>query len=86
MAHPISSQQLPSSVPDSLRLASFQTLLIAHNINIAPRIRGLRVGDSVEFSGQYEWNDQGGGVHWTHHDPSGRHQAGWLKHGGITYQ
>jgi uncharacterized protein YceK len=69
-----------------LRLASGQTLLIAHNIDIAPRVSGLSVGDSVEFSGQYEWNDRGGVVHWTHHDPSGQHQAGWLKHGGVTYQ
>ena len=69
-----------------LRLASGQTLLMAHNIDIAPRVSGLTVGDSVEFSGQYEWNDQGGGVHWTHHDPSGQHPAGWLKHAGVTYQ
>jgi len=69
-----------------LRLASGQTLLIAHNIDIAPRVSGLSVGDSVEFSGQYEWNDQGGVIHWTHHDPSGQHQAGWLKHEGVTYQ
>ncbi len=69
-----------------LRLASGQTLLIAHNIDIAPRISGLSVGDSVEFSGQYEWNDKGGVIHWTHHDPSGHHQAGWIKHGGVTYQ
>jgi uncharacterized protein YceK len=69
-----------------LRLASGQTLLIAHNIDIAPRISGLSVGDSIEFSGQYEWNDKGGVIHWTHHDPSGQHQAGWIKHGGVTYR
>jgi hypothetical protein len=43
-------------------------------------------GDTVEFSGQYEWNSQGGVVHWTHHDPAGEHRAGWLKHRGVTYQ
>jgi hypothetical protein len=69
-----------------LRLDSGQTLLITHNIDIAPRISGLSAGDSVEFSGQYEWNDKGGVVHWTHHDPNGRHQAGWIKHGGVTYR
>jgi len=69
-----------------LRLASGQTLLIAHNIDIAPRVEGLATGDMVEFSGQYEWNDQGGVVHWTHHDPSGQHPAGWLRHAGVTYQ
>ena len=69
-----------------LRLASGQTLLIAHNIDIAPRLGSLNVGDSVEFSGIYEWNAQGGVVHWTHHDPSGEHQPGWLKHNGVVSQ
>ena len=69
-----------------LKLGSGQTLLIAHNIDLAPRIGSLRVGDSVAFNGEYEWNSRGGVIHWTHHDPGGRHAAGWLKHGGQTYQ
>lgn len=69
-----------------LRLNSGQTLLIAHNIDLAPRIPSLREGDTVSFFGQYEWNDKGGVVHWTHHDPNGRHVAGWLYHNGMTYQ
>ena len=69
-----------------LTLESGQTLLIAHNIDVAPRIDSLREGDSVSFSGEYEWNDKGGIVHWTHHDPQGQHVAGWLRHRGRTYQ
>jgi len=69
-----------------LRLASGQTLLIAHNIDIANRIEALRIGERVEFYGQYESNPQGGVIHWTHHDPDGNHVAGWLKHNGIVYQ
>jgi len=69
-----------------LRLASGQTLLIAHNIDIANRIEALRIGERVEFYGQYESNPQGGVIHWTHHDPDGNHLAGWLKHNGIVYQ
>jgi hypothetical protein len=69
-----------------LRLASGQTVLIAHNIDIAPRVEGLAVGDAIEFSGQFEFNDEGGTVHWTHHDPSGNHPAGWLRVDGSVYQ
>jgi hypothetical protein len=69
-----------------LTLDSGRTLLIAHNIDIAPRIETLREGDAVSFSGEYESNDKGGVMHWTHHDPQGQHEAGWLKHRGRTYQ
>jgi len=69
-----------------LQLDSGQTLLITHNIDIAPRIPDLREGDEVEFRGVYEWNPEGGVIHWTHHDPQGRHPPGWLKHKGTTYQ
>jgi hypothetical protein len=69
-----------------LTLGSGQTVLISHNIDLAPRIEGLGTGDSVQFFGEYEWNSKGGVIHWTHRDPGGRHVAGWLKHQGRTYQ
>lgn len=69
-----------------LRLASGQTLLVAHNIDLAPRIASLSPGDTVAFNGEYEWNERGGLIHWTHRDPNGQHEAGWLKHNGETYQ
>lgn len=69
-----------------IQLDSGQTLLIAHNIDIAPRINGLGEGDSVRFYGEYAWNAKGGVIHWTHHDPRGRHVAGWITHNGKTYK
>jgi hypothetical protein len=69
-----------------LRLPSGQTVLIAHNIDLAPRVDGLKEGDTVAFNGEFVWNSKGGVVHWTHRDPSGRHVAGWLKHQGQVVQ
>jgi Protein of unknown function (DUF3465) len=65
-----------------LRLDSGQTLLVAHNIDIAPRVEGLAAGDVVAFRGVYEWNAEGGTVHWTHQDPGGTHAPGWLRRNG----
>jgi hypothetical protein len=67
-------------------LSSGQTLLIAHNIDLSPRVAGLREGDTVSFSGEYEWNPEGGVIHWTHRDPGKRHPPGWVRHNGKVYQ
>ena len=69
-----------------VRLSSGQTVLILHNIDLAPRIDNLQSGETIRFYGEYIWSAQGGKVHWTHHDPQGRHVAGWIKYKGKTYQ
>ena len=69
-----------------VQLASGQTLLISHNIDVAPRIDTLNIGDAVRFYGEYVWNAKGGVIHWTHHDPRGKHVAGWVVHNGKTYK
>ena len=69
-----------------LKLSTGITLLIAHNIDLAPRINLISKGDTVQFYGEYEWNKKGGVLHWTHKDPNGHHVDGWLKHKGKTYQ
>ena len=69
-----------------LRLPSGQTVLIVHNIDLAPRVELLNEGDTVVFKGVYISNNQGGLIHWTHRDPNGRHEDGWLKRNGKIYQ
>jgi hypothetical protein len=69
-----------------VQLASGQTLLLAHNIDLADRVASLKVGDRVAFNGEYEWNPKGGVVHWTHRDSGGTHVDGWIEHSGHRYQ
>ena len=69
-----------------LRLSSGATLLVAHNIDLAPRVDALRVGDKLRFAGEYEWNERGGVLHWTHRDPRGKHRGGYLELAGRRYE
>lgn len=43
-------------------------------------------GDPVTVKGEYEYYSRGGVIHWTHHDPRFRHEAGFITIGGKTYQ
>ncbi len=68
-----------------LEMATGRTVLVSHNIDLAPRVP-LRRGDTVTLRGEYEWNERGGVVHWTHHDPKDWREGGWIDHKGTRYE
>ncbi len=60
------------------------TLEVEHNISIAARVP-VALGDHVVVHGEYIWNAQGGLIHFTHHDPKGTHEGGYIQDNGKTY-
>ena len=69
-----------------VRVNQNQTVLIAHNIDLAPRVEAVERGEQIFFAGEYEWNEKGGIIHWTHRDPNHRHPDGWLRYRAKVYQ
>ena len=68
-----------------LELDSGHTVLVAHNIDLAKRVP-IYEDDRIDLRGRYEWNDRGGVIHWTHHDPDGRGPEGWIRAQGKLYR
>jgi hypothetical protein len=60
------------------------TLEIEHNISIAARVP-VAQGDHVIVHGEYVWTAKGGLIHFTHHDPQGTHEGGYIVDNGKTY-
>jgi len=68
-----------------IKLAPDITLLVAHNIDLGKRVP-LQKGDSIKIRARYEWNNRGGVLHWTHHDPKGKQIGGWIYADGKYYK
>jgi Protein of unknown function (DUF3465) len=69
-----------------LRLGSACSLVVRVEANTdftgpIPLARGQR----VLVKGEYEYYPLGGVIHWTHRDPRGRHEGGYIEAAGHTY-
>lgn len=68
-----------------LDIGDRRTILVAHNIDLAERAP-VGMGDRVRVRGMYEWNELGGLVHWTHHDPHGVEGGGYVRYRTRVYE
>lgn len=64
-------------------LAQGTTFKVEDNVDITGPVP-LQRGDVVSLLGQLECDDRV--IHWTHHDPRGRHLSGYIKVNGKLYE
>jgi hypothetical protein len=60
------------------------TIRICHNLKFG-RLP-IAEGDAIRFKGEYEYTELGGTVHWTHRDPRGTHEDGYIELNGTRYE
>jgi hypothetical protein len=60
-------------------------LRVETNVDITGPVP-LEVGEVVTVKGQFEDDANGGVIHWTHHDPRGRHVSGYVEADGKIYE
>ena len=69
-----------------MRLSSDCSLVVRVEANVDfTGTFALRRGQTVDVRGEYEYYPLGGVIHWTHRDPRGRHEGGFISVDGKTY-
>lgn len=67
-----------------VRLSNGETMQAVYNLDMCPRVP-LKVGDVIAMGGQFIWTNQGGLLHWLHHDPRGNRPDGYVYVNGNYY-
>lgn len=57
---------------------------VLHDLDEADRIP-VAVSSQIRFRGEYDWSVDGGVIYWTHDDPIGEREGGWILHLGRKY-
>jgi Protein of unknown function (DUF3465) len=60
------------------------TVRVEDNVDITGQIP-LQPGDDAVVRGEYIYDPRGGLIHYTHHDPRGRHPSGYIRVNGRLF-
>lgn len=67
-----------------IELENGHRLEVLHNLDMAAGVP-VRPGTLIRLRGEYDWTPQGGVIHWTHSDPTGQREGGWIEYQGRKY-
>lgn len=68
----------------TVKLSDGRTMQAVYNLDMCERVP-LAVGDKVSMGGQFIWTNQGGLLHWLHHDPKGNRPDGYVELNGKFF-
>lgn len=68
-----------------LELDNKHLVIVSHNVSEAMPVP-VGPGSLVRIKGEYDWTPEGGKIHWTHADPSGLREGGWIETQGKRFQ
>jgi len=67
-----------------IELENGHVLRVLHDLDESNRVP-LAVSSKIRLRGEYDWSVDGGVIHWTHDDPAGQREGGWIDYLGQRY-
>ncbi len=68
----------------AIELENGHKLYVHHDLDLAPSVP-VKPGALIRLRGEYDWSPDGGVIHWTHADPAGKRDGGWIEVQGRRY-
>ena len=68
----------------SVRLPNGHRLRVRHSLDEANRVP-VSAASVIRLRGEYDWTEDGGQITWTHDDPNGQREGGWIEYNGQRF-
>jgi len=67
-----------------VELENGHRLEVAHDLELSENVP-VGVSSLIRLKGEFDYNENGGLIHWTHADPAGNRDGGWIEHNDMRY-